>query len=374
MPAVVKVNTYGIHVEYWVLNPQTDKMERFRVRCNKTAKRYKKKSEKLLAVQRIADDINKDLSCGWSPLHETEDARLYTPLPDLREKFLKSKASEGIRETTLTSYSCITGIFLRHCEDRGRSNLFSGTFLRQDAVRYLDDLKEDNSSNRNYNNHLKVLRTFFNWAKEHCYCRENAFENCKSLKNEKKKRILIDAPTRRRIAEWCEAKCEPFGLVVRLIYSSAIRPKEIANIQLKHIDLRRHIIIVPEENAKNGKQRCATLSPELVRMLTEKNFSSMNQEWYLFGQGQGMVPGEKRVSLSRFRKRWDKLRKDLELPREMQMYSLRDTGLTDLLHSGVDQLTVQHHADHSSLAVQAIYTDHFDSGLAETIYNSNTQF
>ena len=63
-------------------------MERFRVRCNKTAKRYKKKSEKLLAVQRIADDINKDLSCGWSPLHETEDARLYTPLPDLREKFL----------------------------------------------------------------------------------------------------------------------------------------------------------------------------------------------------------------------------------------------------------------------------------------------
>ena len=54
--------------------------------------------------------------------------------------------------------------------------------------------------------------------------------------------------------------------------------------------------------------------------------------------------------------------------------SLRDTGITDLLHSGVGPLTVQHHADHSSLAIQKIYTDHFDAGLNEKIYKANVLF
>ncbi len=62
------------------------------------------------------------------------------------------------------------------------------------------------------------------------------------------------------------------------------------------------------------------------------------------------------------------------LPKEMQLYSLRDTGLTDLLHAGIDQLTVQHHADHSSLAIQNIYTDHYDSGLNEKIYTMAPKF
>ena len=62
------------------------------------------------------------------------------------------------------------------------------------------------------------------------------------------------------------------------------------------------------------------------------------------------------------------------LPDEMQLYSLRDTGITDLLHAGVGQLTVQHHADHSSLAISGIYTDHFDAGLNERVFNSGVEF
>jgi len=68
------------------------------------------------------------------------------------------------------------------------------------------------------------------------------------------------------------------------------------------------------------------------------------------------------------------MRRATGLPKEMQLYSLRDTGITDLLHAGMDPLTVQHHADHSSLAIQKIYTDHFDAGLNEKIYNSSVEF
>ena len=62
------------------------------------------------------------------------------------------------------------------------------------------------------------------------------------------------------------------------------------------------------------------------------------------------------------------------VPEEMQLYSLRDTGITDLIHAGVDELTVQHHADHSSLAIQNIYTDHYDPTLTDTIYKKAPDF
>lgn len=97
------------------------------------------------------------------------------------------------------------------------------------------------------------------------------------------------------------------------------------------------------------------------------------KDWYLFGEGN-MEPAARPINKGYLRKQWDKMRRDLMLPDEMQLYSLRDTGITDLLHDGVDQLTVQHHADHSSLAIQGIYTDHFDAGLNEKIYKANVLF
>lgn len=375
LPAVVKFSSsYGVYIEFYVLDVERDKMIRQRIRCKKIAKRYKTKREQQLAVQAVADNINSKLAHGWSPLHESEDARLYTPIHVLRDKFLSYKQAEGIRASTMQSYTCITGLFLRWVEDSARTGIYSGTFLRQDAIRYMDSLKDDGSSNRNYNNHLKVLRSMFNWAVEHCYAKECAFQTVKPLKNEKKRRILIDADSRARIADWCNRHSPQFGIVCRLVYSSAMRPKEIANIQLKHVDLNRHCVIVPEENAKNGKQRCATLSPELVELLRSVTAGIDDGELFLFSQLPGMVPGRDRVSLARFRKKWDALREELALPKEMQLYSLRDTGITDMLHAGIDQLTVQHHVDHSSLAVQAIYTDHFDVSLNDTIYNNGPRF
>lgn len=68
------------------------------------------------------------------------------------------------------------------------------------------------------------------------------------------------------------------------------------------------------------------------------------------------------------------MRRVTGLPKEMPLYSLRDTGITDLLHAGEDSLTVQHHVDHSSLAISGIYTDHFDAGLNERVFNSGVEF
>lgn len=375
LPAVVKnLPSIGYAVEYYVLDPETERPVRKRIKLSKLVRRYPNKHMKQLAAQQVADNLNAKLRGGWSPLHQAEDSRLYTPLSVFRERFLKAKEAEGCRQTTLTQYGSVTDIWLRWCEDNGHAQKYSGTFLHPEAVRYMDDVMAQGNRHRSYNNTLKVLRAFFQWGVEHCYAKENPFVGIKTLKKEKKIRILVP-PESRKIISAYYAKVRPsMNIVCQLVYSSAIRPAEILRVQLKHVNLEEHYIVIPAENAKNHHERYATLTPELVRLLTPVKREYSNGELFLFGKNEDLLPDREPVNKSYFQKSWERMRRATGLPKEMQLYSLRDTGITDLLHAGMDPLTVQHHADHSSLAIQKIYTDHFDTGLNEKIYNSNVEF
>lgn len=375
LPAVVKqLPSVGTVVEYFVFDPTTELMSRKRIKLTRLVKRLPNQRQRMLAAQKVADDINAKLRGGWSPLHQTEDSRLYTPLPSLQEKFLTAKKAEGCRPTTLTQYKSVTDLWLRWCEDNGHADLYSGTYLRVHAVRYMDDAMERKQRNRSYNNTLKVMRAFFQWAMEHCYAKENPFLGMKTLKKEQKIRILVPKEAREKVAEFYSDTRPAMNIVCQLVYSSAVRPAEIAKIQLKHIHLDRHYIDIPSENAKNHKERFASLTPSLVELLQPIVECGKNLDLYLFGKNETLKPGREPVNKQYFQKSWDRMRTATGLPKEMQLYSLRDTGLIDLLHAGVDQLTVQHHADHSSLAIQNIYTDHYDSGVSTAIWEMAPRF
>lgn len=374
LPALVKETKAGLMIEYYVLNPATGEMVRKRMRLSKLVKRIPTKRGRLLAAQQVADNLNSKLRGGWSPLHESEDGRLYTPLPQLRESFLAAKKAEGCRPTTLVQYGSITDIWLRWCEDNGHTDCYSGTFLRPQAVRYMDDVLSLGNRNRSYNNTLKVMRAFFQWSVEHCYAKENPFIGIKTLKKEPKIRILVPADARKKVMDYYGSHRPAMILVCQLVYSSAIRPAEISKIQLKHIQLDNHYIVIPSENAKNGKQRFATITPSVDGLLSSVMSRYKNLDLYLFGKNENLDPGPVPVNKQYFQKSWERMRNATGLPREMQLYSLRDTGLTDLLHAGVDQLTVQHHADHSSLIIQNIYTNHYDCGLNSKIRDNAPLF
>lgn len=349
-------------------------MERKRVKFARMLKAYRSKRDKIIFAQSIADELNRKLAGGWTPLTQTDDGRLYTPISELRNVFLKAKKREGCRDTTLVSYTSMTGLFLDWCEESGRARKFSGTFLRRDAVEYMDYIAEKSNGNRSYNNTVKMLRAFFSWALEHCYCKENPFNGIKLLPKQKKHRGLIDAPTRKKILAYFDSTNEQMSIVCMLVYHSAIRPIEAHLIQMKDIDIDRRRIFIPEDNAKNGHSRSATLSKQLIDRLTpivERYKDSPRM--YLFGAGN-LEPNEVPIAKSYFGKLWVRMRNALGLPDTMQLYSLRDSGISDLIHSGVDPLTVQHHADHSSLDIQHIYTDHYDPNLNDKIYNNAPEF
>lgn len=405
LPAVVR-NTHSMrwHVEYYVLDPVTGEMVRCRVRVQRLVKRCRNDRERRHVAQSVADEINKKLRGGWSPLHQSEDTRLYTPLRELREKFLQAKEAEGCRQATLVQYGSVTSLWLRWCEDNGYMTKYSGTYLRPDAVRYVDEVLQQGNRHRSYNNTVKVMRSFFQWAVEHCYAKENPFMGLKLLKKEPKIRILVPPDARQKVSEYYRRVRPAMNIVCQLVYASAVRPAELRKIRLKDIDLERHCVRIPGENAKNHKERFATLTEELegklreviegvglhtpacghpskegmgrepVRDRGDRFYRGDRGELYLFGKNEELAPGKEPIGIAYFQKSWERMRKATGLPKEMQLYSLRDTGITDLLHAGVDPLTVRHHVDHSSLAIQDIYTDHFDEGVNAKIRGAGVRF
>lgn len=374
--ACVKQNkSLGIFVEYYFYDPISESMDRRRIKLSRVTRNFSTKKEKLAFAQRVCDDVNRKLQNGWSPNTESADARLYTPMAEVAKAYLAAKRKEGLRETTLTNYSSFLGIFLDWCCHYSVQAKYSGTFLHKDAVAFMDQRMAMDNGNRAYNNMLKGMRAFYTWCVEHCYSRENPFVGIKSLRTAKKRRGLVDKEDRRLVLEYFDAHCPQMSLFCMLVFFSLLRPLEANRIQFKHIDLANRRIIVPEENAKNGKMRSATMSQEIFeRMWVLSERYADVPEWFVFGEGVDLMPGKKPHCKTWFGKLWRKMRDEVGLGVECQLYSLRDSGITEFIKSGIDPLTVQHHADHSSLEIQAIYTNHFDKEMNRKIFDADVEF
>lgn len=150
------------------------------------------------------------------------------------------------------------------------------------------------------------------------------------------------------------------------------RSQEINQLQVKHLFLSEKFINVPAEVAKNHKMRRCAITPEISELIQKLKIDTFPADYYLFSGD--LKPGKEPSGGLRYTREWDKVRKKLNLPAEMQLYSLRDTGIFDMLKSGIDDLSVMQHADHSSLDITTIYANHHDPNLIDKIYNQAPKF
>lgn len=371
MPAVLKEATNNWYIEYYCENPQTRELKRFRTRMNKIVKRHKKKSDARKCCLDIVAKINNQLSNGWNPFFEGEDQRLYIPISKVSEIYLKEKSKE-LRKDSMRCYTSFSNIFLSWI-NRTTPTLYCSLFNKSQAIRFLDYIyNERNVSARTYNDYLKLSRCFFEWAVEKGYCKENPFLRIKMKKKTTKERTIIDVANRKRIAEHLKGK--PFLLVCMLVYHSLIRPKEIRNLKIGDIDMSGHCIKVSGEIAKNHKTRYAAISAQIENLIHELNILKKPKSWYIFSDPVTMAPGTNLLYDAKFTKEFTKLRKELKLPANMQLYSFRDTGIFEMLKANVDDLSVMQHADHSSLDITTIYANHFDPNLNKIINEKTPEF
>ena len=333
-------------IKYYAWHPTECKLKRVVMRFNHL-KTKMNKTDLIRHIRKIANDININLANGKNPFIEAETPKSYNKLKDAIATFLKMKERDmrpdGLR--SYTSYCKKLNVWLL---DHKMQDCFIISFTKEMALEMMNELAlSDGLNNRTWNNHFAFYRSLWNWFISNYYCKNNVFSNFEKKREAEKFRIIIPPATHSRVAIYCKEKMPNMEIVIDLVRASFIRPKEISLIQIKDIDLFNRVITIPAEKSKTHNKRFAYL-PEWLCAKIVDNFelNCFPMDYYLIGSG--LKPNEKHINTRDIDKFWSKIRTDLELGMEMQLYSYRDTGITALEENGVPRSVIQKLTDHKT--------------------------
>ena len=347
------------YIEYYVYHIELKKMVRKRIQLNS----IEKISERRAYANNLLRKLNSELEKGWSPYIDEENAKSYQLLTKVLEDFIKlnrKKYAEGnIREATILSYVSYYNKFSEYIVEFKMEELHVFYFNKDFIVKYLDYVyNELNLSSRTRDNYLKFLRLFSNYLVERGYLKSSPAATINVLgKNKRgiKSRTVIPAKTIEIISEYLLKKNKYFLLASQILYFCMIRPKEMSYIKIGHIDLKRSIIFIPGETAKNHKNAAVTIPLSLNNFITEMGVMEYPSDFYLFSTG--FKPGAEHAKEKQFSHYWERhVRKDLELPLSLKFYSLKDTGITDMIRKYNDPIIARDQARHHDLSITNIYT------------------
>lgn len=380
----------GWYIEYRVFSPVTNQMERQRMKLNTLKRNYARQADFRAHANKIVCELAAKLAGGWSPLMEYQDQRLYMPLSAALDEFLKSKERD-LRKATMVSYKSTAGILMEWLTTEvNAADCQASYFNHTLAVRFMDWLYSEPSDEEQkrrrkekrqprkalsanaWNTYLKKYRAIFSWMVEHCYMKENPFTTIKKKKAQAKTRGLIPPEYRKKVFDYCSEHEPNYILVCKLIYSSLIRPKEIEMIQIKDIHLKEGYIRITEDKAKTHFERTAPLTDDLINHLQGMHLEHYPENYYLIGTDY--IPSEKPAYHGKYKKDWMKIREDLKLPAAMQLYSFKDSGITEMLEAGMDPLTVMKIADHHDLSITTKYASHVDPDLLKKVREQSPSF
>lgn len=354
-------------IVYYALNPASGKLERKKIRLN----HIKDSKLQLRYAKQLITELNDKLFDGWSPFDDEFSQKEKEYFHDVLEVFLKRKKME-LRNDSIRSYQSYCNMVSNWCNMTKRNEMKCFEWTKTMAIQYMDFVLEKGISNRTYNNYLVFMQGLFAWMIERKHINSNPFMELKKMKSEVKEREPIPVDLRIKIMNELENKDYNYLIACMLVFHALIRPKEITMLKPKSFNLKKQIIVIPGSVAKNGKERIATIPDSFMPYLASWNFNDAANDQYIFGRD--FKAGAEPVNARRLSKKWDNLRNQLKFPPKYKLYSLRDSGIIQLLNDGVSPEEVMKQADHSSLDITTIYAKHVNPEGSIQIKEKGSKF
>lgn len=357
-PARLFKRKSGWIIAYYFYNRYTNELELKRIRVDKIREQFGKNC--LPVLYKMVDDINRALRSGWTPLVTPTPEREYHCLLSLIDKFIIIKNKE-LRPDSMRHYRSSMVTFSRYIKHRRLNNITAPQFGKREALDYCDYLLlHRNCSARTFNNLKNMCKTLFNWLLEREYTDNNPFIGIRSKPTEVKKRKMLPPHELQRVLEYLRTKNKGFFVFCIMEYSCLMRPLELFRLRIENVDLQSGYIHLSGEQTKNKKPRDVVIPDFAAGIITEwyceNKYNKLPSRYFLFSNRFSFTAGKVQNDSRTSTRAWQRLRKELNLPEEYQLYSLRDTGITDMLYSNITPKAVQMHADHHSLEMTEIYS------------------
>lgn len=348
------------YIDFYCFDPAKGKMRRKKIKLNTIKNSTQRKKYAKDYMNRLAEQ----LTLGWNPWIEAEDSNAYMLFDEVCEKyriFIDKMTRDGnYRPETHKSYSS----YLRNMEEWNKEKkkvpiTYIYQFNKDFCVQLLDEvyITRDNTAFTS-DNYLAFLRSFSSFCLGKNYLKNNPCTGISTIgrKGKKKIRTTLESQHLEKLHEYLEEKNKYFLLASYILYYCFIRPAEMARLRISSISLSKQTIFVEDTISKNKKNGTITLPAKVIKLMLELEIFKAPIHYYIFSKG--FKPGEEKCSEKMFRDWWaSHVRKDLKFPTKYKFYSLKDTGITNMLRH-YDVLSVRDQARHSSILMTDIYTPH----------------
>ncbi len=306
--------------------------------------------------------LTEKLMRGWNPWVEKTRPTEYSAFDEVcakyREYVMKLLREGGMREETAKSYLSRLRM-LREWKMEKNINLhYTYQFDRHVISEFLDYIfVERNNTARTRNNYLGWVRTFCTYLTERGYVPRNPADGYARVRvrNREKDREIIPDFVLKQVHDYLNKKNRHYLLACEILHYMFVRPKELSYLKVGDFSVRRKTLRLHGSNTKNHCDATVTVPDHVMKLMIELGVLSAPGNHYLFSEG--FMPGRERWSEKAFRDYWHlHVRKDLGLPKQYKFYSLKDTGITNMLKANTDILSVRDQARHSSILITDIYT------------------
>lgn len=347
------------YIEFYAFDPDLGRLRRKRIKTNRIKGIVKRRQYVRDVIKRITEQLTR----GWNPWIAKDTAELYvfSDALDRYETHINKMLESGYyRKETYDGYKSRLKI-LREYAQKKNPLYYVYQFDRRYCVEFLDYvfINRDNGA-QTRNNYLNFLRILSGWLLEKGYVKVRPTDGISPISKRlyQKERTVIPLETISEISEYCRKNDRYFLLACYLLYYSFIRPVEMTRLKISYFNLQKGTATLPADVTKNGKRQTVTIPRKVWLYALELGVFSEPVQYYLFSDG--LRPGPTEIDSKIFRDHWSKLRKALKLRKEWKFYSLKDTGITEMLKDNMPAIEVRDQARHSSLAITEIYTDHSD--------------
>ncbi len=360
------------HVVYYVFDPTSKALKRMRVRVNHIAEGQRRKY-----ANKLVKEINDKLFQGWNPLLENSAPAGFTPVVKALDEWLsiqqKQAKHENIRKDTLRSYKSQVNLFLEYMKHRKAQDMLCINLSTEFIQAYLNyKMFDRGNSPKTVNNTMNYLNIICRWMLQKRFMNVNPMTAITAFTIKEKMRKPITPAMRKMIREHLDANNPHYLRVCLLAYHCLIRRTEITKIKISHLNLYRQYIYMPQDITKNTTARTATIPDAFMPYLLTLNLDRYQPDDYLVSTD--FLPGPKPIKPQKITDTWKAMREALGLPVSIQFYSLRDTGITQMIRDTGDPVAVRDHADHHSLEITNMYVGQDMHTANEAIKRKSTRF
>lgn len=350
-----------VKVSFYAFDPESGMLKRKLVRLNRELKHIKGKRAKKEYAEGVASRIRDELKAGWNPWMQQSDTVVYVRWDDAcdryKEYLTKQLNEHNMRPDTVVGYLSRHKI-LREWVARERRNVrYAYQFDKRLVDAFLDYvfLERDNTI-RTRNNYLNWLKSFATWMMQKSFIEDDPTKGISQMKNRsgKKNRDVIPDGVLKGIHDYLETHNRHYLLACYLLHYLFVRPHEIANVKIEDFSIHNKTLLIHGDVAKNWQDAVVTLPKHVIELMLDLDVFQSPGSYYLFSDD--FKPGKDFRSEKCFRDYWLKMRKDLKFSDRYKFYSLKDTGITNMLRANTDVLSVRDQARHSSILITDMYT------------------